>query len=45
MIPVYHQGIAIEGRRGPFAVTMFGYGAAVSYGYPGGLDLTRNEDR
>ena len=29
----------------PFAVTMFGYGSAVSYGYPGGLDLTRDEDR
>jgi hypothetical protein len=31
---------AVEGDA-PFAVAMFGYDSAVSYGYPGGLDLDR----
>ncbi len=29
----------------PFGVMAFGYDSAVSYGYPGGLDLTRDEER
>lgn len=28
----------------PFGVAAFGYDSAVSYGYPGGLDLTRADD-